>query len=838
MNFGNGTIFRIGKASQASKVNSLLLFEFRFVNSCFVHKLYIPLITLTVEDCMFNRRAFGRLKVILLIDILIVAIAAGSYLYLSSQGALNEGPSPAEFVLSDLTIDPNQTDAGSPISVSVNITNVGETEGNYTFELFVNDLTKANATVDLVPLESNVTTFTDLETVAGNYTVQIGNLTGAFNVTPAAPETSSIVLSTVTAGFLVDGVYVPYEGWVSQPVIVKAIATNPSSAADSLSVKLNINNAVVATKRVDLEPGQSAPVEFNYNVSSEGIYNVRVNTQTTGFIVVPTGYHNLLVVSSPKQGIDFKIDGVPFKTPHTELLSVSTPHTVEFPAADPTGKFGFLQWEASSPPLPGDGSTNPSRQVTVTTRLTVKGSFSGGSSCPSLYSWNGKEWTYVGEISDHGWLGYIDAKNSSNPAVPFTFYANNPWDYIPLNGGQAALVDGSYVLKLNQKWNEIFYLDQAYMVVVDHPSDVNVYSTMVEQYLDPAYMGKIYTVSKDLLSPVSAVNEKGQNVLPQISKIDNVFTPGVNGLSSPSWDNIQWNTLTLNLGDLSNAKQIKLVVTAVVDWGSPDDYSNWLGRFFDTSVPDGAQVTPPPFMEVKAANGSWVRVPMDRQFPIPPETVPRTYVVDLTGLFPTNDYSLRISNFWNVTFDYIGIDTSPQSNITIRTIDPTAQLYQAFSTGSASSGNFTRYGDVTKLVAAEDDEFVIGRQGDEVSLNFSTTNLPPLDQGMQRDYFVFASCWFKDESGNWGFGFGFTVDPLPFRNMTSFPYPLKTENYPSDAAHEAYLRDFNTRVLPLQSEGTVTPLWIPIAVIAITMITVTNAAAFIRVKKQKQPTLP
>jgi hypothetical protein len=785
---------------------------------------------------MRSRRAFGRLKAVLLIDILVVAVAAGSYLYLSSQGVLNTGPKPAEFTLSNLTVDPNQTDAGDPVSISVNITNVGETEGNYTFELLINNSTRANVTIDLTPLESNVTTFTDVETVEGNYTAQIGDLMGAFNVKPAPPETSSITLSNVTAGFLVNGGYVPYEGWVEQPVIVKATATNPSSAADSLTVKLSINNEVVATKRMDLEAGQSAPVEFTYNVSSEGIYNVKINNQVTGFVVVPTGYHNILVVSSPKQGIDFKIDGVPFKTPHTELLSVGVPHTVEFPAADPTGKFGFLQWEASSPPLSDDGSKNPSRQITLTGRVTVKGSFSGGSSCPSLYLWNGKEWVYVAEVSDHGWLGYINSKNSSNGAVPFTFYANNPWDYIPLDGNQAALVDGYYVLKLSQKWNEIFYLDQAFMVVVDHPSDVDVYSTMVEQYIDPAYMGQIYTVSKDLLSPISAVNEKGQNVLPQISKMDNVFTPGINGINSPSWNNIQWNTLNLNLGDLSKANQIKLVVRSVVDWGKPEDYSTWLGQFFDPSVPDGTEVTPPPFMEVKAANGSWVRVPMDRQFPIPPETVPRTFVVDLTGLFPTNDCSLRISNFWNVTFDYIGIDTSAQSNITVHTIDPTANLYQAFSTGSISSGNFTKYGDVTKLATTEDDEFVIGRQGDEISLNFSTANLPSLGQGMQRDYFFFLSCWFKDESGNWGFGFGFTVDPLPFRNMTSFPYPLATEGYPSDEAHLAYLRDYNTRVILSPSEGSIFPMWIPVAAAAAMVIAVTNVAVFVRYRKQSRVT--
>ena len=292
---------------------------------------------------MFNHKAIGKLRAILIIDILIVASAAGAYLFLTSQGVLTQGPKPAEFTLSNLTVDPNQMDAGDPVSISVNVTNVGETEGNYTVELLINNSTMANVTLDLSPLESNVTMFTDVETVEGNYTVQVGELSGSFKVNPAPIETSSITLSKVITD--------PYEGWVNQPIIIKATATNPTSAADSLTVKVNVNGTVVETSRVDLEAGQSTQLQFTYNASAEGIYSVKVNNQVTGFIIVPTGMHNILVVSSPKQGLDFKIDGKPFKTPHTELLTTGVPHTVEFPAADPTGKFGFLAMGGDHPQL-------------------------------------------------------------------------------------------------------------------------------------------------------------------------------------------------------------------------------------------------------------------------------------------------------------------------------------------------------------------------------------------------------------------------------------------------------------------------------------------------------
>ena len=97
----------------------------------------------------------------------------------------------------------------------------------------------------------------------------------------------------------------------------------------------------------------------------------------------------------------------------------------------------------------------------------------------------------------------------------------------------------------------------------------------------------------------------------------------------------------------------------------------------------------------------------------------------------------------------------------------------------------------------EDDKFVIGRQGDAVSLQFPTANLAPPPEGMERDFFFFVACWFKDEYGNWGFGpgFGFTVDPLPFHNMSGFPYPLDEESYPYDPEHLSYLQQYNTRII-------------------------------------------
>jgi hypothetical protein len=221
------------------------------------------------------------------------------------------------------------------------------------------------------------------------------------------------------------------------------------------------------------------------------------------------------------------------------------------------------------------------------------------------------------------------------------------------------------------------------------------------------------------------------------------------------------------------------------------------------------------------------------QLPTPSDYTARSFAVDLTGLFPEDvrDYQIRITNFWNVTFDYIGIDTTPKENITIQKINAAATLEQIVSSPSVVTGNFTRYGDITQLLSTEDDMFVIGMQGDQVALQFPTTSIAPLQDGMERDFFLFVACWFKDPPGNWGYQFDFTVNPMPFRNMTGFPYP-DTESYPYDAAHMQYLREYNTRVRtapnpPLSSLAT----W---AIAIAILVAVVDLGVLVYFKKRRQ----
>jgi hypothetical protein len=106
------------------------------------------------------------------------------------------------------------------------------------------------------------------------------------------------------------------------------------------------------------------------------------------------------------------------------------------------------------------------------------------------------------------------------------------------------------------------------------------------------------------------------------------------------------------------------------------------------------------------------------------------------------------------------------------------------------TGNYTRYGDVTDLVRTPDDEYVIFGSGDEVVVDFDSTNLPELPDGWTRDYFFYANGFAKDM--DFYAAYGDTVSPLPFHTPLPYPYP-EGIGYPEDERHLKYMLEYNTR---------------------------------------------
>jgi hypothetical protein len=79
--------------------------------------------------------------------------------------------------------------------------------------------------------------------------------------------------------------------------------------------------------------------------------------------------------------------------------------------------------------------------------------------------------------------------------------------------------------------------------------------------------------------------------------------------------------------------------------------------------------------------------------------------------------------------------------------------------------------------------------GDEFSVSFDA-GLPALPVGWTRDFLIYSEGWIKD--GDLNTATGKTVEPLPFHEMSQYPYG-SDEHYPADETHRNFIETYNTR---------------------------------------------
>jgi len=106
------------------------------------------------------------------------------------------------------------------------------------------------------------------------------------------------------------------------------------------------------------------------------------------------------------------------------------------------------------------------------------------------------------------------------------------------------------------------------------------------------------------------------------------------------------------------------------------------------------------------------------------------------------------------------------------------------------AGEYTRYGDVTELLDAADDCYVIMGRGEEVTLRFAADAFGPVAEGRRRSFLLKTDGFCKDM--DLYTAHPDTVEPLPFHAMGDYPYG-PDRHYPDNATTRRYRRQFNTR---------------------------------------------
>jgi len=103
-----------------------------------------------------------------------------------------------KFTITGLDVTPEQVLPGQPVTVSVQVTNIGDSEGSYTVNLTINGQVEQTKTVTLAPEAMETVTFTVTKETPGSYTVSIEDLSKEFTV--VAPSWLSRYWWTIVVG--------------------------------------------------------------------------------------------------------------------------------------------------------------------------------------------------------------------------------------------------------------------------------------------------------------------------------------------------------------------------------------------------------------------------------------------------------------------------------------------------------------------------------------------------------------------------------------------------------------------------------------------------------------
>ncbi len=427
-----------------------------------------------------------------------------------------------------------------------------------------------------------------------------------------------------------------------------------------------------------------------------------------------------------------------------------------------------------------------------------------GSSCPTLFAWDGQEYKFVADMIGAGVVGHWVGPGQRN--VP------RPTEYVKIDRNLLQEKDNSHPsqnqeraghptlsFRFMEPLEEAVYLDRVKLLAVDHPADVDVYPN---EYFasNPPYPDFKVVFSKEAKPPAGAWDEHGHNVLPDL--LAHRFFGDFEVLRFAGFTKL--HSLELDLGEAYRGGTLWLLMHGEIE------YFSATGMY----AADQAGLQPiAPYVEALGANGKWTRVIDDLGFPA---GGPRTMTADLTGKLPQGTQRIRIWTNLQIYWDNVLIDrTDQKEQVRIsetplvradlrfhgfpRKIEgkPPGNVSYVYEQASATgpytrpAGVYTHYGDVLPLLRDFDDKLVIFGSGDEVALDFDPSKLPALPSGWARDYFYVAHGYEKDMDF-YAYDFS-SVDPLPFRSMGSYPYQGKA--FPLDDEHLKYFLEYNTRYM-------------------------------------------
>jgi tetratricopeptide (TPR) repeat protein len=292
-----------------------------------------------------------------------------------------------------------------------------------------------------------------------------------------------------------------------------------------------------------------------------------------------------------------------------------------------------------------------------------------GSSCPTLFVWNGQRYEFVADMLGAGVVGHWIGPNQRDIPRPVEWIkidrsvirekspsschpersegpmhsADSCTGPSPLKSAAQDDIAKTLSFRFMEPLEEAVYLDQVRLMAVDHPSNVDVYPN---EYFasNPPYPPFKVVVSRDARPPAGAWDDHGHDFLPGLlahKYVGDFAMTQFQGFAKP-------HSLTLDLGETYNGGPLWLLMHGEVEYFSANS-------MYAASQAGITAIAP--YVEALQVNGQWKRVVDDMGFPA---GGPRTMTSDLTGKLPRGTRQIRITTNLQVYWDSILIDRMAQ----------------------------------------------------------------------------------------------------------------------------------------------------------------------------------
>jgi len=428
---------------------------------------------------------------------------------------------------------------------------------------------------------------------------------------------------------------------------------------------------------------------------------------------------------------------------------------------------------------------------TVAAEQRLKGS------CPHLFAWDGEQFALVKDAPP--WSPALGLK--INAQDTYGILQTEEWFKVP--GDALKPQNGHYELRITGEYWESFYLDHYRLIAVDHREGTEIFTD--ERFAIPLPPLKVFS-TKERRAFASAVDHNGRDVMPQTVDLDELYLGDFElgryqGVAEDHWVELELPA------DAPRDGKMWLVADG---WVHPTDAS--------INVQRGQGEPAPPrslSLEVQQADGSWNRVKTDLGFPAGKM---KTVLIDLEDVFPADvtTRKLRLSTeleiYWDRLAWAVGVEDAQiiEQPVSLASAElryrgfsviekaghssPEKPLYdQILTTGQRwrdLEGYYTRFGDVTELLARVEGRMVLMNAGDELVLKFP--ELPPVRPGDRRDFVFVGNGWIKD--GDLNSVFSKTVLPLPTHASNDYSTPpAGLENDPVYRRFRTDWAEFHTR---------------------------------------------